>query len=51
MADTKWIALRALLAAEFEAMSWRLASLNATQRDEFLDELTDRLYAHVELLA
>ena len=30
-------------------MSWRLAALTDTERESFLDELTDRLYVKVYL--
>ena len=41
--------LRSLLEAEVEAMRWRLTSLTDPEREDFLDEFTDRLYAKVHM--
>lgn len=45
--DEVWGELRALLEAEAMGMGWRLAALTETEREAFLDELTDRLCAKV----
>ncbi|WP_404348683.1 hypothetical protein LG324_13540 [Phycicoccus jejuensis] len=47
--DEKWVSLRSLLQSEVRAMGWRLSALTEAERDELLDELTDRLYSKVSL--
>ena len=47
--DKAWVELRGLLEGEVEAMSWRLGALTDTERESFLDELTDRLSFKVHL--